>query len=176
MLRLLALVGVIAVAAAPLTACERAASEAEKPSAATYRQAVEAMRRCVQDAGYQVTEVYPDPTGATQRLAFAVVQAGDEAAAQTAYDACYDTHLKATETAFLRQEPLTGAARDQAMADLIGCLAEVGVEGLSPTTTDSRVFVRAIMESGLDSDGRFRAMTCMERYRAVWPPGDANHP
>lgn len=43
-------------------------------------------------------------------------------------------------------------------------------------TNDSRVFVKAIWEQLSDTPEEIEAMACMERYRGVWPKGDANNP
>ncbi|TRY19410.1 hypothetical protein FOJ82_00385 [Tessaracoccus rhinocerotis] len=159
------------VALAALAACSPSAEAEGAPTAAEYRAAVESARTCVQRAGFETGSLQEVPH--SKELQFSVeAKPGNE----EAYDSCYDEHLKEISAAYLQPERLTGDERDRAMTQLIDCLERIGVSGLQDSTTDSRVFVAAIMDGSLSEDEVFEAMGCMETHRGVWPPGDANNP
>lgn len=144
------------------------------PTEAEYRAAVQATADCVAAAGFTVSAVEKSQISGEYRFG---IDNAEPSAYEPAYDSCAKEHLQDVERAYLGATRLTGEARDAAMRDLIDCLAAVGVSGLSDGVVDSRVFVAAIWDQlGDDQGSQSKAMLCMERYRGVWPPGDANNP
>lgn len=147
----------------------------ERPSEAEYRAAAHAMISCIEERGY--TASGPNLNERTGQLGVGVDVTDDDAGASAALEECHAEHVEEIEIAYLKPERLTGEARNHAMRELISCLEGHGVTGLSETATDSTVFVDAIMNrSGLSEDEAWEAMSCMDTYIGVWPPGDSNNP
>jgi len=166
----------VGLAVSSMAACsEGADDDSDRPTAAEYRQAVELTRSCVEDAGFSVGPIAEAPDGISLQFSIDTPE-GAEADVDAAYSACEEEHLLEVATAYLGGRHLTGEAREQAMQELVDCLENAGITGLSVAETDSRVFVRAIMDYGEDSPEASAGLLCMDRYRDVWPPGDANNP
>ncbi len=145
------------------------------PTEAEYRHAVQASADCLAAEGFQVSEVTLQPDGYTYGYTVTSRTGADTGAAMNECDE--ESGLTDIGPAYIQTLRLTGAERERAMEEMVACLEEVGVTGLSATETDSRVFVRAVVEQIPDSDpDSAAAWLCLDRGRIAWPPGDANFP
>lgn len=175
MLTRIAAAAILVTAAVAVSACSAGPTPTPSiPTEAEYRAAVQATADCVAAAGFDVSTVEKSEASGEYRFG---IDNAEPSAFEATYDQCANDHQNQIEQAYLGATRLSGQARDAAMHDLVKCLTDVGVSGLSEGTTDSRTFVKAIWDQ-LESDAEreSQAMACMERYRGVWPPGDANNP
>lgn len=150
--------------------------DAAVPGEAEYLAAVEATQQCVAADGFTVSPVFETPTGDYQ---FNVSVEADETSPEIAeaieesYSRCSDEHLSSVALQYHSQN-LTGEAREAAMEQLVNCLEQAGISGLSTDETVSQVFVTAIMAEGDQSEQAYNGLICFDTYREVWPPGDPN--
>ena len=157
-----------------LGACTAAPAETRAPTEAEYRAALQATVDCLVAKGFEASLEWSELSNG---YATSIDNTQDrEAEAEAAYNDCWAEHTRDIELAYQESQRLSGGEREDAMSDLLSCLTGVGVTGLDAGTNDSRVFVKAIWEQLADTPAEIEAMACMERYRGVWPEGDANSP
>lgn len=153
-------------------------SESTRPTEAEYRTAVEATIECIRAEGYEVLEPSYGPDQRSLQLSISTTGMSEAEHEQldSVYDACATAHLDEISDVYLSGWELTGAEREEAMEKLVECLEKSGIHGLNPAETDSRVFISAIYADERTESESMSGISCFERYRDVWPVGDANNP
>lgn len=157
-----------------LSACTPSATDSQAPTEAEYRAAWQAGADCLVSKGFDArvdwSELSNDYAMEIQNTQ------GRDAELDEAYNECYAEHMDEIVNAYQETKRVSGSERESVMRELLECLGDLGVTGLDAGTNDSRVFVKAIWEQLSDTPEEIEAMACMERYRGVWPKGDANNP
>lgn len=157
-----------------LSACTASATDSQAPTEAEYRAALQSTVDCLIDLGFDADLAWSELSNGYSIGIHSTE--GNDAKGEAAYNECWARHLEAIERAYVESQRLSGGEQEIAMSDLLRCLTDLGVTGLDAGTNDSRVFVKAIWEQLSDTPEEIEAMACMERYRGVWPKGDANNP
>lgn len=134
------------------------------PTLAEYRKAVEAGAACVEDAGFQTTEIREGADGVT--LEFNIIASSDEISGVAT--ACYEKHTLAVERAYFWSNIPTGAERDRLHGKLLECIEAAGVSGVSRADSE-QALVKAMADQL--GDNMTEALLCIDQFRTVFPEG-----
>ncbi|MBZ2199714.1 hypothetical protein [Occultella gossypii] len=156
-----------------LAACSSAAPEAQEPaglayeggsiSEAEYVALVSAVRQCMVDKGYDVDPVEMRDDDLTYGFSIGGGQVGDTSSGQDLAACEQPLNFADAEIAFQEQNVLTGAEREQVMAEFITCLDDAGVPGITEQDSLEEITQRMVEleESGGDVQP---AMACTNQY------------
>ncbi|MDR0593444.1 MAG: hypothetical protein LBG60_09390 [Bifidobacteriaceae bacterium] len=121
---------------------------------------------CIVEKGFEVSEVFD---ASIRGMLTFVIEGGEEAKVDEAYDECYDAHLATIESQWFHANIPTGAERDAMFAELIACLGENGVTGVTAAMAQQEI-VDAIADQVLSDDSKFGAsLFCMDEHAALFP-------
>ncbi|MDR1635154.1 MAG: hypothetical protein LBS27_09615 [Bifidobacteriaceae bacterium] len=97
------------------------------------------------------------------------VEGGNADDRDQAYDECYEEHLATIERDWFHANVPTGAERDAIFEDLIACLKENGVSGVT-VGMEQQEIIDAIVAEVVSDDSRFAAsLFCMDEHAALFP-------
>lgn len=134
---------------------------------AEYQSAIESQRSCLRVAGFETSVPKRDKQGILWTYSVKATEAQQEAAS-AAMDACYAKTLDGVERTFFIANLPTGAKRDAEFARLIECLAEAGVNGISPNMTESQIVKQVAVQR---ADDMSEGLWCIEDHSALFPEG-----
>ena len=137
-------------------------------SLAEYKQALTAESACVNQAGFQTTQLREQSDKIRWSFNVKVSDDVDLNEATSIQDSCYAQYVNDIEKVYYLAHVPTGADRDAMFIQLIECLDNVGVSGVSRTDTEQDI-VKAIANSG--SGDLSPGLLCLDQYRAVFPEG-----
>jgi hypothetical protein len=168
------LIGVAAVAVVgwPLGGCQAGAdvvgADPAEVTAEQYRQAVEDTRDCLDEQGFQVSDVGEGSAGVLLSFTWESAEGAPEA-----YGSCYEEHLKVIEHHWFHSNVPSGSERDAMVGEFRECLAGVGVNvSAVPLTDDLAELLVAIQEQIDDESEEFAdVLLCIDDYRLLYPEG-----
>jgi|GEM_PF-3751645 len=137
---------------------DAASASRARPGFHTYRSAVEASRRCVADAGFDVTPLQDLPDGL--RVDFGVDE-GDrpEEEMWATWDDCRRRHSYDEEVAYFAALRRPATELSLLRADLAACVTNEGVDGVTATMSDGEI------ASAMDQQqASVSAWACRERF------------
>lgn len=137
-------------------------------TAAEYRRAIDAHAACINESGFEATEPHLAADGLIWQIGVSATSESQDVAVQAVLDGCYDQYVDDVEREYFQANVPTGAERDALFEKLIGCLADVGVNGVTRLDTEEEI-VRAIAEQ--QADDMSPGLWCLDDYRLVFPEG-----
>lgn len=134
---------------------------------AEYKQALEATKSCVNEAGFETSDLRVSPDGVLWGFQISSSGPGDESGIE-AYDQCRPIHLEEIERAYFAANIPTGAKRDELVTEMIECLESAGVEGVTHAMVETEI-VSAIVEQF--PNDYTPGLLCLENARMAFPEG-----
>lgn len=161
------------VALATTAACTPGEAEVQDGSAiayedgpiteAEYRTIVAAVRQCMMDLGYDVTEIEMRPDGVTYWFGIEG-GTGEDLSSADDHEACaWEYNLPQAEVAYQEQNVLTGAEWEASFDDFIACLEDAGISGITPEDSLKTITVRVQEFENAGNNGS-AATVCMNDY------------
>lgn len=131
----------------------------ERVSDAEFKKAAQAAADCITSRGWIADGPYPGSGGIGYTVGVSAdpdAEADTQQQATAALDACWQEHAAGAASRFYAGLELTGEARDLKYAELVECLEDAGVQGV--TVGDPEGVVGSAI--GDNTDGS----KCMQRY------------
>ncbi len=139
---------------------------------AEFEAAAVAHRECVLARGVDVGPLERHPDGVYWTFSFALQPGEDPATGPgiTAFHECEDEYISILTMWKYNEAIPVGAERDAAWRELLACLEEFGVSGVSVTDREAQVVARVDEVLGDDTQAVWDAGLCIDRSFLFWEP------
>lgn len=146
-----------------------------------YREAFDAAARCMDEHGWEVSDIRLDSDGLRLTANIQKKQSTTGSGTQSAQEEgveftkvskeCRSEYLDEVEYEYILAHTLTGSERDAEMQALIDCLQQPwnGVTGVQTTDDETQVRTK-ILDQLANTPALGTALTCLEQHARVFPP------